>query len=469
MQTQGRPHVGICLRKFAHTGGASQALLGLFHALGKLDDGPERYSIVVQSPELMEWLRPYCGPNQRLLVHPHLGERNGAYHTDDSRLTITRILKAALGPLRPAARYVQHLLTPPGKWPEIPLSDGFVESLDCDVVHFPAYWFMLCNLPTIYNPHDLGHLRFPHYVSQGELTRRDVLTYGGCRYSHTVVVGTQWVKDDVVRRYGIDPEKVQITPWASPTEFYREPNGDHLTTVIQKYQIERPFAILPANTWPHKNHLRLLDALAHLRDTRGLVIRLVCTGALVEWFWPQIKARLHELKMESQVKFLGSVPNDDLRALYRLSQFLVMPTLYEADSNPIHEAWFEDVPVASSNVTALPDQVRDAGILFDPWDVRAIADAVARMATDEALREDLRQRGRRRRKDFSWERTAKAYRAVYRRAADHPLTEEDRWLLQWDWLREPDKTFALDLNSPRNSAHDGKGTAARCGCGVLTS
>jgi glycosyltransferase involved in cell wall biosynthesis len=95
--------------------------------------------------------------------------------------------------------------------------------------------------------------------------------------------------------------------------------------------------------------------------------------------------------------------------------------------------------VASSNVTALPDQVQDAGLLFDASDVGAMANAIARLATDERLRADLVQRGYRRARDFDWERTAKAYRAVYRRAAGFPLTDEDRWLLQWDWLREPDR------------------------------
>jgi glycosyltransferase involved in cell wall biosynthesis len=311
-------------------------------------------------------------------------------------------------------------------------------------VHFPSVWFMLCNLPSVYNPHDLQHLLYPQNFTQGDFILREVLMPAGCRFANTVVVGTQWVKDDVIRRYRADTDKVQIIPWASTTEFFEESSAEHLAMVSRKYDLERPFALYPATTFPYKNHLRLLEALAHLRDTRGLVVRLVCTGGLYKVFWPSIEARVRELNLTSQVKFLGFVPNEDLRALYRLSQFLVMPTLYEADSNPIHEAWFEDVPVASSNVTALPDQVKDAGILFDPRDVPAIAAAVARLATNEALREDLRQRGRRRTKDFSWERTAKAYRAVYRRAADAPLTDEDRWLLQWDWLRDPDREPAQE-------------------------
>jgi glycosyltransferase involved in cell wall biosynthesis len=436
------PHVGICIRTPNRIGGVFQSTVALIDALGKLDDGSERYTLVVQSGEIADEIERHLASNQRVVVH-EFGDR-GADSSNDGGVTAARVLKAVLGPLLPAARYLQNLVSPPRHWPEIPISDGFVERLGCDVVHFPSVWFMLCNLPSVYNPHDLQHLLYPQYFTQGDLVLREVLMPAGCRFANTVVVGTQWVKDDVVRRYHTDPEKIQIIPWASVTAFFPEPSAQDLAAVSVKYQLETPFALYPATCFPYKNHLRLLEALARLRDTQGLLIRLVCTGGLVDWFWPRIEARIHELKLTSQVKFLGFVPDPDLRALYRLSQCLVMPTLYEADSNPIHEAWLEGVPVASSNVTALPDQVRDAGLLFDPWDVGAIADVLARLATDGTLREDLRQRGRRRAQDFDWERTAKAYRAVYRRAADCPLTEEDRWLLQWDWLREPNRTASSD-------------------------
>lgn len=428
------------------SGGVFQSTVGLVQALGKLDDGPEQYKLVVNSPEPTEWLKPYCGPNQQFVVKPAQPRKNGAT-TGNGRLTAAGVLKRALGPLLPAARFVQHLLHVPEmrQWPEVPVSDGFFESLGCDVVHFPTQGFALCALPTVYNPHDLQHLHYPQFFTSEELAWRETIYPAGCRYAHTVVVGTQWIKDDVVRRYHIDPDKVQVIPWASPTQFYKEPAAGHMAVMTQKYQLERPFALYPAVSWPHKNHLRLLEALAHLRDTRGLVVRLVCTGSHFDSFWPRIASRLRELNLESQVKFLGFLPEEDLRALYRLAQFLVMPTLYEADSCPIHEAWSEGLPVASSNATALPDQVHDAGLLFDPKDVPAIADAVARLATDEEMRDELRKRGCRRVRDFDWDRTARAYRAVYRRAADFPLTDEDRWLLRWDWMREPQRTVDSTL------------------------
>jgi glycosyltransferase involved in cell wall biosynthesis len=163
----------------------------------------------------------------------------------------------------------------------------------------------------------------------------------------------------------------------------------------------------------------------------------VCTGSRHEKSWSQIETRLTQLGLTEQVRFLGFVPQEDLRGLYRLARCMVLPTLFEANSLPIFEAWLEGTPVACSDITALPEQLMDAGLLFDPLDPTAIGDAVARLFTDTRLCEDLRAKGRRRLQDFNWKRTAKAYRAVYRRTAGQRLSEEDRMLLEWDWMRNP--------------------------------
>ena len=93
------------------------------------------------------------------------------------------------------------------------------------------------------------------------------------------------------------------------------------------------------------------------------------------------------------------------------------------------EAWSEGTPVTCSAVTSIPEQAGDAALLFDPTSVDAIAEAVEKLATDQPLQERLVKLGFERLKQFDWKMTAKAYRAVYRRAAGHPLTEEDHWIL----------------------------------------
>src|SRR5262249_54403569 len=163
----------------------------------------------------------------------------------------------------------------------------------------------------------------------------------------------------------------------------------------------------------------------------------VCTGSLHERFWAQIASLISQLGLDKQVCFLGFVPQGDLRALYRLARCLVLPTLFEANSLPIFEAWLDGAPVVCSNVTALPEQIMDAGLLFDPLDVTSMADAIAKVFTDAHLREDLRAKGRHRLADFDWKRTARAYRAVYRRTAGQRLSQEDRLLLEWNWMGNP--------------------------------
>jgi glycosyltransferase involved in cell wall biosynthesis len=397
-------------------GGVAVAVKSLVQGLGQLADGHDEYVIVVASEEQRAWLAPVIGSNQRLVQWVR------------SRRSEAPFQQLVLRSVRPIVQYLRQLLDR-RVWPEVPISDGFLEGLGCDVLHVPTQNFTLCAVPTIYNPHDLQHLHYPQFFTAPTLAWRETVYPAGCHFAHTVVVGSQWIKADVVKRYRIDPEKVQVVREAPPSQSIAAPSASDLERVKATHQLEQPFILFPGVTWPHKNHLGLLQALAQLRDERGITVRLVCTGSPYAPFWPRIEARLQELRLGGQVRFLGHVPESDLRALYRLATCLVMPSLYEASSLPIFDAWLDGLPVICSNATALPEQVRDAALLFDPVDPPAIADAIATVAGDPEMQAELRARGMARLKDFDLQRTARAYRAVYRRAAGEPLSDEDAWLL----------------------------------------
>jgi glycosyltransferase involved in cell wall biosynthesis len=410
-------------------GGLETVLLGLIRALAQLDDGDEEYTIISPADSPASW-EPFVGRRQRIVPGP-----GAAAHPSPKR----EALKRSLGPLLPAATRAYRAAFPlpaPRRWPEVPISDGFYESLGCDVIHFAYQDFTLCAVPSVYNPHDLQHRHYPQFFLPSVLAWRDVVYTAGCRLSHTVVVTSGWVKRDVEQHYGIDGDKVQIIPWAPPTQIYADLTPETLAAAAKKFATGDSFALYPAMTYAHKNHIRLLEAIALLRDRDRVVVQLICTGDKKE-FWAQIERRIEELGLGGQVQFPGMVAPEELRALYRLSQFVVVPTLFEAASGPLFEAWHDGAPTACSTATSLPEQAGDAALLFDPFSVESIADAVKRMATDGALRETLRRNGKRRLRDFSWERTARSYRAVYRRAAGRTLTEEDRRLLGWDWTIDP--------------------------------
>ncbi len=343
-----------------------------------------------------------------------------------------------MGPLRPFARGVKHLIVspPPKVQTSVPTSDGFYENLNCDVVHFPYQDFVYCRVPTVYNPHDLQHLHYPQFFAPEEIQRREVVYPAACRAAHIVVVASQFVKQDVMQRYGTAADKIQVIPWSPPEIALNEFTQKDVSSLFEKYECPHgSFILYPAMTWEHKNHIRLLEAVALLREREGLKINVICTGHRNS-FYPRIEQRLYELKLEEQVKFTGVVATEELSLLYRQAQFVIVPTLFEAASAPLFEAWQHGVAVACSSVTSLPEQAAGAALFFNPFSIEEIANAVKTMTSDENLRADLRSRGFKRLQNFDIERTAKAYRAVYRRAAGVVLSDEDRHLLNWDWMRD---------------------------------
>ncbi|MGA8217267.1 MAG: glycosyltransferase family 1 protein, partial [Solirubrobacterales bacterium] len=183
-----------------------------------------------------------------------------------------------------------------------------------------------------------------------------------------------------------------------------------------------------AKPWPHKNHERLLEALAAIRERTGDVIPLVCSGARAGDF-DRVRDRARELGLESMMHFPGFVSPKELRGLYELATALVFPSRFEGWGLPVCEAFSAGLPVAASSATGLPDLVGDAGLIFDPESADEIAAAVQRIWTDEELRRSLAERGRERDELFSWDHTARLFRAHYRRIAGRSLAEEDRILL----------------------------------------
>src|SRR5438034_11632768 len=330
-------------------GGTEQYLTGLVYGLGCLSDGPEEYILIGhwQDPE---WLTPYLGPNQRIVRgKPDRREQ----------------VKELLGPLLPAARMLRrvtrrlafdHRAQIPSVLSD---SDGFYESFDANVIHFPFQIFVRCAVPSVYIPHDLQHHHLPEFFTEEQITCRDLGYREACERAAAVVATTVAVKEDLVDSYGLDPAKVTVIPVGVPTLLYESPTQQFVGDVRHKYRLPERFILYPGQTWPHKNHHRLLEALHQLRERHGTRMNLVCTGRKNE-FWPTLHDQILRRDLSGQVFFLGYVGGSELRALYRLAEFAVHPSLFEGGSFPVLEAFQEGVPVACSAIPPLQEYGGDA-------------------------------------------------------------------------------------------------------------
>jgi len=401
-------------------GGIEQYLIGLLNGLNDLNGREERYA-VVESSNAPAWF--YSAPQS--FMQP--------VRIPKEPVTAGERAKRLLGPLRRPLGHLARRMSPrfAGRGHSehmIPKSDGFWEQLGVDLVHF-TYHFEICSIPTIFTLHDLQHRHLPQFFSDDHLRLRETLHAAAFHHSKAIVTVSKWVKEDLIRECGIASEKIFVVPLASPAAAYPRPDQSSAARIARKLRLPSAYMLYPSLTYAHKNHERLLQALALLRDRDGLKLQLICTGAQ-RLHWARIQERLLALDLTDQVRFLGFLPVDEFRVVFARAQYLVFPSLFEGAGIPLLDAFLEGLPVTCSDIPAFREYGGDAPLFFDPLSVEAIAAALKQMSTDAELRFEVRKRGDVRNGLFNWTQSAKICRAVYRMVARRNLSQEDEMLLQ---------------------------------------
>lgn len=176
---------------------------------------------------------------------------------------------------------------------------------------------------------------------------------------------------------------------------------------------EAPIVLSVSAHRPHKNLSRLLRAFAGVRKQPPPV--LVLPGYTTS-FEDELAREMAELGIRDRVRLLGWVPDADLEGLYGAAECFVFPSLAEGFGLPVLEAMERGVPVACSNVSAMPEVAGGAARYFDPFDVEDIRTAIDELVHDSALATRLGAAGKAQAQKFSWSKAAEETIAVYERA-----------------------------------------------------
>jgi glycosyltransferase involved in cell wall biosynthesis len=156
-----------------------------------------------------------------------------------------------------------------------------------------------------------------------------------------------------------------------------------------------PYLFYPAQMWPHKNHVNLLEALALLRKRDGLQLSLALSGS-DRGNLGYVQQAAARLGVADAVSFLGFVSREDLVGLYRHALALSYVTFFGPENLPPLEAFALGCPVVASNVSGAEEQLADAALLVDPRRPDEIAAAIRDLHDDPVLRANLVERGRQR-------------------------------------------------------------------------
>ena len=236
------------------------------------------------------------------------------------------------------------------------------------------------------------------------------------RLKHIVTVSTQSF-NDIVEQFGVVSSRLKLVYNGIDTDLF----------VAQPHRCSDPWQIMTTASadQPLKGLRFLLQALASLRG-RYPELKLLVVGKLREG--GATAQLLEELELQSAVRFVSGISNQEMVNHYNASSMVVCPSLYEGFGLPAGEAMACGIPVISSDGGALPEVVGDAGIVVPAGDSDALARSIEQLLTDADLRQTLGLAGRQRIEEkFSWQVAARHLVAYYREIiAEKTETESPR-------------------------------------------
>ncbi|MEK7278812.1 MAG: glycosyltransferase family 1 protein [Chloroflexota bacterium] len=295
----------------------------------------------------------------------------------------------------PTRPYAHTLLRPRRLWTHLGLSaELFRRRPDCLFV--PAHVLPLYHpCPSVVTIHDLGYLHFPESHPMGQRLYLDWTTRFSARHATALIADSEATKRDLIARYRVSAEKITVVypGFDSALKPVRHPS--RRSPVAEKYDLPDKFLLHVGTIQPRKNLERLIEAFDPSQ------ISLVLAG---QRGW--LADSIYEKGKAKGVLFLDYVDDEDLAALYSSAAAYVAPSLYEGFGFTVLEAMACGAPVICSDGGSLPEVAGEAAIIVPAADTQALAEAIRRVTTDEALRRSMIMNGFRNVGRFSWPRAA---------------------------------------------------------------
>jgi glycosyltransferase involved in cell wall biosynthesis len=287
-----------------------------------------------------------------------------------------------------------------------------------DVTFVPAHTLPLwLPGPAVVTVHDLGYVYFPE--AHPWLARRylEWSTRHSIRRASSVIADSLATAKDLTAHYRLAQHHIKVVYPGVDESLSRTTDSARLAAVRARYGLPERYFLFVGTLQPRKNIVRIAAGFARWRAAGGAGdVALVLAGQQGWLYDPAWVAGVENVILP------GYVDDADVAALYSGALALVFPTLHEGFGFPVLEAMRCGTPVITSTTSSLPEVAGDAALLVNPRDTDAIAAALGRIVSDQALRADLVARGTQQAARFTWRRAAEQTLKVLEDAAIIPAS-----------------------------------------------
>ena len=266
-----------------------------------------------------------------------------------------------------------------------------------------TYLSLRSKIPTLLVSHDLAYLHYPDHIP---LSHRLYYRYFFPifhRKATEIIAVSQFTKNDIIRQYGIDGDKITVAYNAGNGHFFPIPESTQIE-IRRDFTDGKPYFVYLGSIHPRKNIENLIKGFEHFKSAYETDHKLVILGRLA-WNTGTFLKTWNQSPFKQDI-IQTQIPRKDLPRYIGSSEALCYISLFEGFGIPILEGFESGVPVITSNVSSMPEVAGNAALLVDPHDPESIKSAMFQIATSPELRKNLVEKGFHRLKDFSWEKTA---------------------------------------------------------------
>jgi len=284
-----------------------------------------------------------------------------------------------------------------------------------DVFHAPAHWGVPWHAPcpVIATIHDLADRELPALRPGGSLraaARHEMEQWLVVRRTRRIIAVSQWTAESIHRHLDVERERIAVTVEGAAAAFDAAPDAGTVAAARAEHGLRDPYFLYVGGFDPRKNLGVLVRALAALPAERRTPVALVGQGGEAA---EDLRREAAAAGVERWLAFVGGVDDRALAALYAGAVAVVMPSWLEGFGLPVVEAMHMGTPAVVSTAGSLPEIAGDAALVFPPDDASALGEALWRLRSDGALREDLALHARARAPLYTWARAAEQTADVY--------------------------------------------------------
>jgi glycosyltransferase involved in cell wall biosynthesis len=328
---------------------------------------------------------------------------------DDIRVYTPRPLDSSVRLPAPARNVVLRARLPGGLWEQIALPWGHA---DRGLLFCPSYVVpLLSRCPTLL----VHHGSYEGYPQQAQLfswwtrTKARLIYPLSARRATLVSTVSHYSKRDIVRYYGIAPDKIRVVPEGVDTRLFRPILDRRLLADWRKRVLgeDAPVILYVGKPTRRRNLPNLIRAFARLKQARRLPHRLLLIGTALPG--ASFEPLVSELGLTREVVMVPYAGHDEIALAYNASDMLVYPSDYEGFGMPVLEAMACGRPVIALDNTAFPEFAGGVAWLLPDGRVDTLARAIEELLTDEARRERMAQQGPRRAAEYDWRIITRRY------------------------------------------------------------